>query len=610
MKYADFSNYSYWVNDVDDSGDKELFGEIVSCIDSGSYRSASVMIWVLCAESLYNKLKRLSVGNRRIKNDLSNWEINDKNEADLLDLCKSHDLIDDIDYNHLNIIRDARNTYAHPNYIAPTKNQVLAYLFFALNSVLSKSSKYSYLEAKNLIELLLRDPYQLGNRNNAQIRSYSRNFIVKLNSNIYNPILKLLFESTEEIFWDFEPEKQKCLDIGLILIKELILTAPNLINENICTNFLNTFRVTSCHIFSEVEIWQLLDSNTQYKTFMYSSKFEDETLSEIDFLNIFNKLREDELLSQELTEKFDKILAENSPNIVLNSEVSSDMQFSKLIDDLKSYNWYVQNPVAQLIRQLDLDKFEDNQLEIIGRNLLQAADGGSWESQRTINSFLMRFERDMVPEPIIRGIVFEIFVNDENEFRFKEYYSDGIIKRISTKEKFNSIYLQLIDKIKDSFAKNDKFCYYYDSINHIRFINRNWQIEKIYGIVKAIKESRCNSINKLMYENPNKILDIWPSEYIAPYVFDCLDEIGRNTFGDLVEEDVFKFIKFFSDYQYIVNMEEYDYIDVNFDLINKFYALEGVKKIVEDKLNEDISVKDKEFGKLFLEDVEEYLSSH
>lgn len=608
MEYDDFSNYANWVNDVDDSGDKELFNEIVSCIDSESYRSASIMIWILCAESLYGRLKQLSMGNRKLKDDLINWEEHDKNEADLLDLCKSYDLIDNIDFNHLNSIRDARNTYAHPNYVAPTKNQVLAYLFFALNSVLSKSSKYSYLEAKNLIELLLRDPYQLGNRNNAQIKTYSRNFISKLNSNIHKPILKLLFKLTEEIFEDFEPEKQKCLDIGLILIKELILISSNLINEEICGEFLNTSKVTACHVFSEVEIWRLLDSNTQYKTFMYSSKFEDEILSEIDFLNKFNKLHENELLNQDLIGKFDEILIENSPDIVLNSEISPDMQFNKLIKDLKSYDWYVQNPAAKIIKQLNFNKFSNNQLEIIGRNLLQAAHGGSWESQRTINNLLFIYDNENVPESIINGIVLEIFVNDDNEFRFKENYFEVIIRKISIDDKFNSIYLHLVDKIKDSFVKNDRFYHYTNSIDCIRFFNRNLRIEKINGIIKAIKESRCNSINKLMYENPDKILEIKPSEYIAPYVFKCLDEVDQNTFGDLVEENVFKFIKFFSDYGYVLNKRKYSHVDINFDLIKQFYGLEGIKNIVQDKMEENISKEDNEFGKIFLEDVEQYLS--
>ena len=133
MNQNEFSNYNYWINDVKDNNDKELFNEIVKCIDSESYRSASIMIWILCAESLEKKLKQFSQNNSQLTNDLKQWQ-KDKNEAELLKLCKNYDLINDIDYNHLNTIRKARNTYAHPNNIAPKKNEVLAYLFFALNA--------------------------------------------------------------------------------------------------------------------------------------------------------------------------------------------------------------------------------------------------------------------------------------------------------------------------------------------------------------------------------------------------------------------------------------------------------------------------------------------
>ena len=115
---SDFSNYHYWINDVKDDNDKELFNEIISCIDSKSYRSASIMIWILCAESLHKKLNQFSQNNSQLVNDLKNWEENDKNEADLLDLCEKYNLINNMDYNQLNLIREARNDYVHPNFQA------------------------------------------------------------------------------------------------------------------------------------------------------------------------------------------------------------------------------------------------------------------------------------------------------------------------------------------------------------------------------------------------------------------------------------------------------------------------------------------------------------
>lgn len=604
----DFSNYKYWINDVKDSNDKELFNEIISCIDSKSYRSASIMIWILCAESLHKKLNQLSQNNGQLVNDLKTWEENDKNESDLLDLCKKYDLINNMDYNHLNIIREARNTYAHPNFVAPEKNEVLFYLFFALNSVLSKSSQYSFLESKNLLELLLRDPIQLGNKNLIQIRTYSRNLISKLNPKTYESILKLLFDLTEELFIDFEPDKQKCIDTGLILIRELILVDNELISEEKCGEFLNNSKVTSCNVFSEIEIWKILDSTTRFKVFGYSSNFDDEIFSELDFINKFDKLKENNLLDSVLEEDFNKIIDEFPIDLILNSEISTKRQFDNIIDNFKSYDWHIQNPTAKMIRQLDLSQFNEEQLEIIGRNLLQAANGGSWGSQSTISNFLMIYEKFSELESLIKGIAFEIFVNEKNEFRFKENYYRKIIIAISSREEFQSIYNQLLDKIKNSTVKNNIFYQYGDSIRRLKSVNDKFKINKINKIIKAIEESRCKSIKKIIDENPEQILTIKFSEDIAPHVFECLNESQLNKFKNLIKEDVIGFVTFFSSYSQSIGTRRYRNLNVDFDLIKEFVDLKDLEELVKENLNGNLSPEKESFVELFFEDLDEYLS--
>lgn len=72
MNYIEFNDYQNWKSEIYDDNDKILFDEIVKCIENEAYRSASVMIWVLCAESLYKKLKRLSESNTPLIKDLNN----------------------------------------------------------------------------------------------------------------------------------------------------------------------------------------------------------------------------------------------------------------------------------------------------------------------------------------------------------------------------------------------------------------------------------------------------------------------------------------------------------------------------------------------------------
>ena len=603
MNTSDYSNYKYWINDVKDDADKELFNEIITCIDTESYRSATVMIWVLCAESLQKRLKQLAQNNKSIKKDLKTWN-KEKNEAELLKLCKKHDLISDSDCNHLNLIRKARNKYAHPNNVAPEKNQVLAYLFFALNSVLSKSSQYSFLEARNLLKLLLSDPIQLGNKNTIQIRSYSRNLISKLNPNIHEPILKLLFKLTEKLFNDFNVEKQKCIDIGLILIKELILADNELIDESKCSEFLNNSKITSCNVFSEIEIWELIDENTRYKTFKYSSNFESEIFSEIDFITTFHKLNENDLLDTNLKEDFNKILDETPIDLVLNCDISTETKFEKIINNFKSYDWYIQNPTAKLVRQINLNQFNDKQLEIIGRNLLQAADGGSRGSKTSIE-YILRNYNNNIPKSLIKGIAFEVFVNEKNEFRLKENYFRKIIIAIS-RDEFRSIYNELLDAIKNSNAKNNRFYQFTESIRKLQLVNEKLKMDKIDKIIKTIEKSRCKSIKKIIYENPEEILNFNSSEDIAPHVFKCLDESQRMIFKNLFYEDAIKFVTFFSISSQSIGTRRYKHLNVKFDLIKDFIDINELETVVKENMDNNPTPEKESFFKLFFENLENY----
>lgn len=603
MNTSDYSNYRYWINDVKDDADKELFNEIITCIDTESYRSAAVMIWVLCAESLQKRLKQLAQNNKSIKKDLKTWN-KDKNEAELLKLCKKHDLISESDCNHLNLIRKARNRYAHPNNVAPEKERVLAYLFFALNSVLSKSSQYSYLEAKNLLNLLLSDPIQLGNKNTLQIRSYARNLISKLNPNIHEPILKLLFKLTEKLFNDFNVEKQKCIDIGLILIKELILADNEIIDESKCSEFLNNSKITSCNVFSEIEIWELIDENTRYKTFKYSSNFESEIFSEIDFITTFHKLNENDLLDTNLKEDFNKILDETPIDLVLNCDISTETKFEKIINNFKSYDWYIQNPTAKLVRQINLNQFNDKQLEIIGRNLLQAADGGSRGSKTSIE-YILRNYNNNIPKSLIKGIAFEVFVNEKNEFRLKENYFRKIIIAIS-RDEFHSIYNELLDAIKNSNAKNNRFYQFTESIRKLQLVNDKLKMDKIDKIIKTIEKSRCKSIKKIIYENPEEILNFNSSEDIAPHVFKCLDESQRMIFKNLFYEDAIKFVTFFSISSQSIGTRRYKHLNVKFDLIKDFIDINELETVVKENMDNNPTPEKESFFKLFFENLENY----
>ena len=70
---------------------------------------------------------------------------------------------------------NARNNYAHPTFESPTQNQVISYLYFAVEYVLKRPPYYSFLYAKSLIENhLATDPFYWEGKNNIQIQNYAK----------------------------------------------------------------------------------------------------------------------------------------------------------------------------------------------------------------------------------------------------------------------------------------------------------------------------------------------------------------------------------------------------------------------------------------------------
>ena len=141
-------DYHSWKSRIYDESDVVLFDEIVKCIDAKAFRAASIMICISFTESLCKKLEILSESNNKIAQDLINYQNQGKDYL-LVDYAKKYELLNEVEFNQLKAIMDARNNYAHPNFISPTETEVISYLYFAVEYVL-KSHRIFHFFMQNL----------------------------------------------------------------------------------------------------------------------------------------------------------------------------------------------------------------------------------------------------------------------------------------------------------------------------------------------------------------------------------------------------------------------------------------------------------------------------
>lgn len=115
----------------------------------------------------------------------------------------------------------------------------------------------------------------------------------------------------------------------------------------------------------------------------------------------------------------------------------------KAIRSLKISDWYTQNPVIEKITTKMINGAKVNNLFVLGRNILQAAQGRSNEAILFINDFKNRTEQcsHEKRKPLLDGILFEIFFD-----------SMGKIRTTPKSKMFNSIFeLEIYPDFKESF---------------------------------------------------------------------------------------------------------------------------------------------------------------
>lgn len=570
----EFSNYLYYKNKTCEE-DLTMLNEIILCIENEAYRSASIIIWIAILESLVRKLKILALNDDEINSLIMDFE--DKpNEKDLLLKCKNHGLINQIEYGQLETIRQARNNYAHPNYDSPQKEDVLIYLYYAVEYVLSKPNLFSKDSAKRELYKLLNDSNFLGNANNEQVKEFATTFTKKITNDYSDEIIKTLFKMIEKKFKENDPNNHTCIKHGLIYAKVLITNNLEYLNPEKSNYLIDEYKTTACHLFSNPIIWEYLDSRSKERIFNYSTNRDSSQISRIDFINIFYKLFKADKLEDTLKMKYVDYINNSSLENLLLSRIPANLYYDKLIEEFRSYNYYRQNPAAKIISHKDLFVFNDNQLEQLGRNILQSAEGGANDSEGVIK----KFERNgNPPKAFLKGLLFETLINDNKELRLKPNYFENVMNIINDSEYCDEIFNEFITIIKESKPKSLKFNNYAIIFKRLKRFKLK---ESEYNLlVDAIKESMYGSTNKFV----EKIFEVeYPRQYL-PYLYDCLTEENREKFIGLCHENPIRFVKFFSKFKRESRFK-YKVTDMNMELINQFIEGRELKSEI-DKLDYD-----------------------
>jgi hypothetical protein len=112
---------------------------------------------------------------------------------------------------------------------------------------------------------------------------------------------------------------------------------------------------------------------------------------------------------------------------------------SKIIDELRSYNWDKQNPAIDLMRNIVVNTESDDIIFVLGRNILQTAIGGSFKAQSFMKSLASSTSKYVAngENHLMNGILFEMYFDSDGKFRYekiKSNYMKEVLDALITKQ--------------------------------------------------------------------------------------------------------------------------------------------------------------------------------
>lgn len=428
---VDLSNFA---DNILAAEDRPLFDDAVEAGKAGALRAAYVMIWLACAESLkrrFREAQKRDGAAGRIVGDIENKEKEYK-AVDKFVLTKAHEygFISDSSHTVLNHIYEMRCLYGHPYEEAPSQEQVSHAAAVVVEHVLSKPVKLRHGFGKQLLKSLLEEPNFLDDQQTAVV-AFAKDILPRLDESIYGWLFDNYWEELEKIADDSSTaiffrrgtwfSRTMLIEVGL-----------DVFSHDDWHDRSSRFPKTLMRACSIAEIFKEIGKRAQ-DSLVGSIIAESGTRASV--LKHLERLNVNDALTMRQQERFIEHVLGLQSSAIRSAGLSTNTCYEKLIDAIKSHNWYVQNPAIDLIISNGPDQaaeLDENQQINLGRNLLQAGEGTAGSA----NEFLEALSQDGKSWPfnVVRGIALESFTNEENQIRFKDRHLGRALSAIDQLE--------------------------------------------------------------------------------------------------------------------------------------------------------------------------------
>jgi hypothetical protein len=411
-----------------DSTDRVLFEEAIGCAKASSLRAAYIMVWLSCAESLKRRFKIASARDGAaalIEGEIQRKE-NNQQAVDAYLLTKAHEygFLTDAEVLRLEHVYKMRCLYGHPYEIKPSEEDLVAAAAAVVELVLSRPVKLRHGFLTEQVRLLLKEVRFLDDYEPA-VAEYAREIMPRVDGALWPWFLEKLWVETEAIIADSTMQVcvQRSLWFSTCCIKEL---SPTVLAGWDLRQDLTATPITAAYVLSDPAIFVVIPPHAQD---IVIGNLIHRTRTRPTAFKQLQALSRAMAFSERQWQRYKDAVASFSPEQLSSVEVELELLFDSLMNDLKSGNWYAQNPAIRVIRNrpsAEIFALTPEQQTVLGNNILQCAEGTAGSAVEYIKE--LAAGPAPLPEPLVAGLVTECFVNEQNEIRFKTLYMKEAIQ--------------------------------------------------------------------------------------------------------------------------------------------------------------------------------------
>lgn len=421
---------SIYVKNIHSTEDHPLFDDAVEAGKAGALRAAYVMIWLACAESLkrrFREAQKRDGAAGKIVGDIEAKEREHK-AVDKFVLTKAHEygFVSDSGHTILNHIYEMRCLYGHPYEEAPSQEQVSHAAAVVVEHVLSKPVKLRHGFGKQLLKSLLEERSFLDDQQTA-VEAFAKDILPRLDESIHGWLLDNYWSELEKISGD--SSMSVFSRRGIWFSRTILLeVGVDVFSNDDWHDKTCKFPKVLMRVCGIAGVFKEIGKRAQDSLV---GLILTESSTRASVLTHLERLNNSGALTKRQRERFVEHVSEMEIGAIRSAGLSTLTCYGKLIDAMKSHNWYVQNPAIDLVVSNGPDQAaelnEEQQIDL-GRNILQCAEG----TEKSACKFLEELSKDGASWPfdVVRGIALESFTNEDNQIRFKDRHLGRVLSAL------------------------------------------------------------------------------------------------------------------------------------------------------------------------------------